>query len=346
MANKTSRISQMLLASVAVAGMLALPSAAHADAYALAQETIDNLVLSVTGPGAGSGFNSFNFLSKDNTSIVNAGGNDLAPAVSHTSSNPQAAYSFTHDAAGVNQCFAANASGGCAATPGALTQIGSNHPPVSNSDADFTPAGKGGATGRASYAFATSVIPDTRINLATGVSGGGFVKQIAETNVAGGAHGNGQSGQALQQWTFTLQLGAGSDVNINYNVHTHLIADSTDLNAKKTVATAVTEYSLAFCGNDPSSCTADPGNNAHANPAPDNKVVSANTGSIATFDQTSNVNIDLLPSQGTGFYQISITVSDNAEAFSTPEPMTLSIMGLGLLGLGAATRRRRVKKAA
>jgi len=353
----SSSLRTALLASSALVVVAVAPSVANAAAYALAQSTIDHLIIQDTAHTA---FATFNFSSQASSSITVAGGATTSVSTTSDTNTGGApitfSYSNTQNDAGVDACFNGSSSHGatnsCVNTPGALVNLGSTHPAPQQNHTDLAAFGQGSA----SYAFATSVIPSTAIN-AFGPGGvpsgtaGGFLKQIAETNVNGAAS-TGQSGQSTQVWTFTANLSKGDRIDFFYNETTHLKVDSSQANAISSIAQASVIYQLLLCTDTTAKACAVVQTVA---PNPDNKTI---TGTNELTDTTSissasgkqcgpnNVLACDLTAAVTGFYQLKFAVIDNVQAVATPEPATLGLMGAGLLGLGAAVRRRRAKKAA
>jgi hypothetical protein len=312
--NIKSTLRQGLLAGAAIIGLMAVTPDANASSYALSQLTVSNMLLS-----GGPTFSTFLFSSSTNAAVTGIGAGSSTPGAVTT------AYSFATDAS----CHSA-APGGCVDP---AVQFISNGL-VSPGENAFTAQNKQPGQFSPSFAYSDAVVRDTKINAnpSSTIPGGNF-KQIAEASV-NGTDATAQAGQTTQTWRFSASLTSGQVLTLDLDAVLAFIADATDLNALSARAVSDLSMTLQRVGG---------GSTQTVHFADLDQDVTAFQGDpLSDFGGTFNGLSESLTAGLDGTYNIIIESLSKVDVVATaPEPATLSLMGLGLLGLGYASRRRR-----
>jgi len=317
-----------LLATAAIAGLALAPSAANATAYALTAVDVQNLQF--TGIDA---FipNSFSFTANSASS-----GTGLVNSVPNPDAANGTAASLTADLQDNRTSSGAVALGnlGFAPLPAAL----------------LPKQGPGG-----NYSTSQSAITSTSTNAAgpDGVLAFGSWRGTAEASVNGQLGHTNANAVSQQQLAWGLSLTNNpSTLVLDFDVSLLAAANITGSNLTG-VARSDYELDLAFTGTGVNEATdvlhilntssPNPQGNADLNVG-----AGCTKSAISPIAGDTHIHCSFSISNIGTANQLSLldTESVTVNQQGVPEPMTLSIMGAGLLGLGAAARRRRAKKAA
>jgi hypothetical protein len=329
-----------LLAAAAI-GALSVVTAGQANAtvYALSLTNVRNLTLSVVdeeGEGDGQAFGGlFDFNASNSAALV--------PGGSETNSDDADA-PFSVDR-GIN--LGADA-GPVDPLQAFITNNGESEP----GENDFTAKGP---TSPGNYARADHILSDTLINTAGEGSGdagfGGDWDSIAEASVNGSTIGDGIVGKNDQTWNFaTVDFETDVEVTIEFDMNNEQIAELIGNEAAGAAATSHIDLTFSFQDLDGE----DDVNLSFV------RDITADEGTPLQTrgDLTAPIGCSRTAEDGDGFRHYSCTfavqageflfkitqantVTVEADTQSVPEPMTLGLVGAGLLGLGAAARRRR-----
>ena len=231
---------------------------------------------------------------------------------------------------------------------------------VTSGEDSYAPTGAfSGGLDSATFARADHLLSNTKINPGGGGTGAGAFQSIAESQASGKA--GIAAATHLQQWTFAQgDLEAGDKIVISGNAFVHLIAALFPDASETGFALAEYNLSLKVNGsnkglilNGSAGVSIGSNNSVSVNgtsPLTDEVFTTAGGGGVGApafedFDFTVIVGASDLVDGNSNPSDVTfdITFSSEAQAISTaivPEPGALGVLAIGLLGLGAATRRR------
>ncbi len=374
-----SKFKYALLAGTALGAFAFAASQAHATSYAFSTVTVTNLEMGVFSEVGGPEHTAdelvpfdpegaFNFSAQTNASLV-PGGSD---SDSDTRDSP---FSVDRDL----DTIATAPTSPFDPSPAPVDDVDPTEANVGISEAvnDFTaraainPTEPGAES--PSFARADHELTDTLVNKTGEGAGAGFggdFQGVAETAVIGsGTDGHGDSGNQ-QFWDFgSLDIAPGSDFEIEFDLSYELTALLTG--DEDIPGSADSNWQLSFAFIDHNSAN---GNDSFTISIGD-LITQSPTGSIthtqADFGDVILSALGILTTSVNGDGSLHISLSDfgpeavdvffgnnESETFSfsiafsnaanadsntrqVPEPMTLGLLGGGLLGLGAIARRRR-----
>lgn len=322
-----TKMKTALLAAAAIGALsLGYSSQANATAYALTHDAITQLTFQATlASGATVPFNSFQFAAATDAFLASTLQFE-ADGDGHVGS------AFSLDR-GINA--------GAVVDPDA-----SNTGTATNANNDFSFNGQNNA----SYARADHFLSDTAVNVAPSADQtiGGDFESITEAfmSVDSGFADAGNS----QTWNLSLNVpdGETASISIEFNLD---LTQIVDLNGEIVPASATSNFNLSFEVDGEDGKTASFVSLLNADAA--NPFASADetdiegtgdAGVTITFSDSGGVRHFVVTfTVGEGDHSFLINYSAGANATSViPEPATLGLLGAGLLGLGAAARRRKI----
>jgi len=303
-ATKLAVTGTKLLAGAVVAGqMLTFSTQANATAFAYSALEVTSFLMN----NQFGGFNSFEFTSQQVSATVNG----------VTLESPTVLTSTTAGV-GVNQLQIVNGALGIAADN---SYFGANRPTL------LTPANN--------YAVADSHMTNVTI---LGGAGGNFGTQ-AGAQLSGGGDGSAQTGTANSMaWTFNVSQAeldaAGGTISLSWaldfvrqnRVQTTLAKET----ARGTLSLRVNLIQDGETIDSTSHIQSTRSISANASPASAGPV-GEESGSLGDAFQITEI----------GDYTFNIEFDSSVRVDSVPEPGALGLLGLGLIGLGAAYRRKR-----
>ena len=343
------KVKTAILAAAAAFGALSLGYAAdaNASAYALTQDAISRLTFSAARVSNGNliGFGAFQFSASSNASLSTTG--------------------FESDGdAHVGSAFSLDRN--LNVGPGGNNIVDPDHSFQSDGpdigamgQNNFNDAG----TGSNNFSRSDHILSDTAVNKAglvacgTGPTCGGDFRSVAETFVKATSPGSPVSGSAAvnnsQTWALAVNVpAAGANITIEFDLD---LTQVVSLVNETVPGTATSNFNLSFQVGTNKASFVSLLNADSANP-----FATADETSIAGTG-TSGVNISFSDANGVRHYVVtfrvpagpaSLLISYQAATSATsvqpdpvhevPEPMTLGLVGLSLVGLGVLARRRQI----
>ncbi len=250
--------------------------------------------------------------------ITNADGTPITDVTSATTLVADSS-SFTGSASAGTS--ASGAVGSALTIPQAFSGPGT--PPA----VSFNPIGAGSFTGTRG---------DAAIGAGSASTGGVAVSNVAEGFGTGVGNSTGNNSASI---TFSV-TGTGKAVLVNFTDLAQLIASTASATGESANATIANSFTLTPAGSTTAIATFTPANlNQHLSS-------SSGVPSTASFDNTSFYTFTTPVLTVGTTYNISLSSASiaNIEPGTTtpvPEPATLGLLGVGLLGLGFVSRRKR-----